>query len=364
MRAREESPTCHQPEILAGKDSALKTTVTPHNTDVNGSHCRIRSGTLLGSDGKTSAQSSGEASKRHGMTVSVLVPSSLVREAEDKREATRKIGYVARAATVFRADRLVVFPDSEGERRWGGRFVETVLRYAATPPYLRKEAWGTRSELEYAGVLPPLRAPSQTGSESDDSGSTRQGIVTEVGPDGRVRVNCGLQHPISLVVPPKMEVDEGERVTVRISSREPVRAKLVDEPISGLLIHRMDLSEALGREDAGVRVATSRFGENLTTSRLGSLAGRIERDGMTVAFGSPERGLPAMLDGVTVERVAPAGQREDGESDEADSSRIDVEPGAPSRFDLWLNTVPNQGSKVVRTEEAIVASLACLTLPE
>jgi predicted SPOUT superfamily RNA methylase MTH1 len=306
------------------------------------------------------------------MTVSLLVPSSLVREAEDKREATRKLGYVARAATVFRADRLTVFPDVEGERRWGGGFVETVLRYAATPPHLRKEMWGRRDELEFAGVLPPLRAPSQTGSGSDGPGSTRQGIVTEVGPDGRVRVNCGLQHPISLVVPPKMGVDEGERVTVRISSREPVRAKLIEAPLPGFSVDRADLSEALGREDAGVRIATSRFGENLTTSRLGALAGRVADDGMTVAFGAPERGLPEMIDGVTVDSVAPEGQREGGDdvsaesepSDGDDSSRIEVGSDVPNRFDLWLNTVPNQGSEVVRTEEAMFASLACLRLPE
>jgi len=77
------------------------------------------------------------------MTVSVLVPSSICREAEDKREATRKLGYVARAATIFRADRLVVYPDRDGETgRFDGGFVSIVLRYAATPPYLRNEAWG------------------------------------------------------------------------------------------------------------------------------------------------------------------------------------------------------------------------------
>ena len=302
------------------------------------------------------------------MTVSVLVPSSLVREAEDKREATRKVGYVARAATVFRADRLTVFPDPEGERRWGGGFVEPVLRYAATPPYLRKEAWGKRDELEYAGVLPPLRAASQTGSESNDSGSLRQGIVTEVGPEGRVRVNCGMQHPISLVVPPKMEVGEGERVTIRISSREPVRAKIVDRPLPGLSVDCADLSAALGREDAGVRIATSRHGEPLTVSRLGRLAGRVEGDGMTVAFGSPERGLPEMIEGLTVDDVRASRTPDEGAvetetADGADASPA-VEPGAPSRFDLWLNAIPNQGSEVVRTEEATFAALGCLTLTE
>jgi predicted SPOUT superfamily RNA methylase MTH1 len=280
------------------------------------------------------------------MTVSVLVPSSLTREAEDKREATRKIGYVARAATVFRVDRLTVYPDPDGARRWDEGFVETVLRYAATPPYLRKEVWDKRDELEYAGVMPPLRVRSQTGSGSEGSGSLRQGIVTEVGTDGRVRVNCGLQHPVSLPVPADMGVEQGERVTVRVSSREPVRAKLVAESPPGFAVDAADLDSALARDDTGLAVAASRYGEELGVTRLGELAGQLRAGGdmeLTVAFGAPERGLPAIL-GV---------------------DRDDLEAtGETGRFDLWLNTVPNQGSEVVRTEEAIVATLACLNLTE
>jgi len=296
------------------------------------------------------------------MTVSVLVPSSLCREAEDKREATRKLGYVARAATVFRVDRLTVFPDSDGEGTWGGGFVETVLRYAATPPYLRKEVWDRRDELEYAGVLPPLRVRSRTGSGSEGSGSSRQGIVTEVGSDGRVRVNCGLQHPISLPVPSGMEAPgEGERVTVRVSSREPVRAKLTDEPLPGFVVDAADLDTALDRDDAGLAIAASRHGEPIDVGRLGQLAAAVRADSaehrsadgrdvqpeMTVAFGAPERGLPAIL--------GSGPPTEDGAAGETD---------ATGRFDRWLNTVPNQGSEVVRTEEAVFVTLACLTLTE
>jgi predicted SPOUT superfamily RNA methylase MTH1 len=293
------------------------------------------------------------------MAVSVLVPSSIAREAEDKREATRKLGYVARAATVFRADRLIVFPDREGQRRWTDGFVETVLRYAATPPYLRTEVWDTRDELEYAGVLPPLHASAQTGSGSSGPGSSRQGLVTEVGPDGRVRVNCGLQHPISLVAPSELTVEEGERVTVRISSRRPVRAKLVDEPLPGFVVESVDLSEALGREDAGLRIAASRHGVELSVSGLGALAGRIADEGLTLVFGAPERGLPAII-GVDAEDIA----------DEFDSEALDCNPsdreglGPVEGFDCWLNTIPNQGSETVRTEEAMFASLATLTLNE
>jgi predicted SPOUT superfamily RNA methylase MTH1 len=281
------------------------------------------------------------------MTVTILVPSSLVRETRDKREATRKLGYVARAATVFRTDRLVVYPDSAGEQRWDGGFVRTVLAYAATPPYLRKEVWGRRDELEYVGVLPPLRAVTQTGSESNGSGSLRQGIVTEVGSDGRVRVNCGLQHPISLVVPPDMSVDEGERVTIRVSSRRPLRARIIDEPLSGLSVERAELKAVLARPDAGFRIASSRYGEVLTTSQLGDLRPQLD-GGYTVTFGAPKRGLPKIL-GVDPNDIDAWADTSDDEPDR-------------SRFDLWLNTVPNQGSETVRTEEAMFATLACLNL--
>jgi predicted SPOUT superfamily RNA methylase MTH1 len=295
------------------------------------------------------------------MTRSVLVPSSLVREAEDKREATRKLGYVARAAAVFRVDRLVVFPDSGAEGQFGGGFVETVLRYAATPPYLRKEVWGRRDELEYAGVLPPLRVTPRTGSGSDESGSLRQGIVTEVGSEGRVRVNCGLQHPVSLRVPDGTELGEGERVTIRVSSRRPVRARIVDDPLPGFDVVTADLSTELSRDDAGVRVATSRHGEQLTVTRLGEVVADASECGMTVAFGAPERGLPEIL-GVDADAVSAASEGGD-ETEREPTASADDEPDG-SRFDLWLNAVPNQGSGVVRTEEAMFAVLACLSLTE
>ena len=280
------------------------------------------------------------------MELTLLVPSSIIREAEDKREATRKLGYVARAAAVFGANRLCVFPDRDGETRWGKEFVITVLSYAATPPYLRQELWEQRSELQYAGIIPPLRASSRTSTDPD--GPVEQtGIVTEVGPEGRVRVNCGLQHPISLLVPPTMEdPSKGERVTVRISSREPVRARLVNEAPPGFDVKAMDLAEALTTE-SGLRIATSRYGEPLSISRLGELAPQT-RAGLTVVFGSPGRGLPEIL-GVTPEAITAA-----------EGGPVEPDPG----FDLWLNTIPRQASEVVRTEEAMFASLSCLTLTE
>lgn len=282
--------------------------------------------------------------------LTICVPSSLVREAEDDREATRKLGYVARAAAVFRADRLVVFPDREGDGRRGGEYVRTVLGYAATPPELRKDLWGQRDELRYVGVLPPLRVPWRTGSTPSGGESKTQGLVTEVGPEGRVRVNSPLrEHPISLLVPSGMEVEQGERVTIRVSSREPVRARIAGKPEEGFQVVAADLSEALAGD--GVAVATSRHGESLSVSRLGDLVSDARKAGSyTVAFGAPERGLPEML-GLSPDRIRAA---------VADGRSVEPDPG----FDLWLNTIPAQASEVVRTEEALFATLGSLTLTE
>jgi len=145
-----------------------------------------------------------------------------------------------------------------------------------------------------------------------------------------------------------MEVPgEGERVTVRVSSRRPVRAKLVDEPLTGYVVDTADVDTALERSDAGFTIAASRHGEELGVDRLDQLVERRDAAGhMTVAFGAPERGLPAIF-GLDPDDAVTGGAGDNG-----------------AGFDLWLNTVPNQGSEVVRTEEAMFATLASLTLTE
>jgi predicted SPOUT superfamily RNA methylase MTH1 len=100
-------------------------------------------------------------------------------------------------------------------------------------------------------------------------------------------------------------------------------------------------------------------------SRLDSTVESIgAAGGFTVVFGSPERGLPEILDvdreavgGTDAAEVARGADATDAASENSDTHEPD---GA--RFDLWLNTVPNQGSEVVRTEEAMFATLAPLTM--
>jgi predicted SPOUT superfamily RNA methylase MTH1 len=126
----------------------------------------------------------------------------------------------------------------------------------------------------------------------------------------------------------------------------------VDEPLPGFTVERAAIDASLRHRDAGLRVAASRHGEPLSAARVESLGQRVAADGLTVAFGAPERGLPEILDhGPTDETASQREASEDSETTEPDA-----------RFDLWLNTVPQQGSAVVRTEEAMFATLAPLSL--
>ncbi|MFP4174191.1 MAG: putative RNA uridine N3 methyltransferase [Halobacteriales archaeon] len=259
------------------------------------------------------------------MKLTVLVPASLVAETDDARAATYKIGQVARAAAIFRCDKVVVFDDGD-EHADDGDLVAEVLRYAATPPYLRKTVFDRRDELRYVGVLPPLGTPLHSvtaGPDSEESGPEyREGVVTKVGTDGRVWVNCGTQHPVALRVPDE-GIREGERVTLRVSSREPLRAKIADDPpYGGYEVERAPLDGWLGAHE-GVVVCASRSGKEVED-------GDLRGDNLAVVFGAPQRGVNEILR-------------------ERDMS---------VSFDAVVNTLPNQGVETVRTEEAVLATLA------
>ncbi|XGI83327.1 putative RNA uridine N3 methyltransferase [Halorutilales archaeon Cl-col2-1] len=278
------------------------------------------------------------------MRVTLLIPASLTSETESGRRKAYKVGEIARAASVFRCDEVVVFDDDPDE----ADEISLLLEYAVTPPYLRKHVFERREELRYAGVMPPLQIPPHTVSRSDsersrDVSQYRQGVVSKIGSDGRVRVNCGLQHPVALRT--TQDVREGERVTLRIHSREPLRAEIVDEEevpdYWGYEVTRSSLVDWIDDTD-GTVVATSRKGETVDLDEIRSTEETRKRDGdeneIGVVFGAPGRGVYSIL-------------REYYSVDQPSES-----------FDLTVNTVPDQGTRTVRTEEAVFSSLAVLNI--
>ncbi len=267
--------------------------------------------------------------------VSLLIPSSYTEESPDPRIKTYKVGQIARAAAIFRIDEIVIYrtkgPDDT-------RFISTVLRYAETPQYLRKALFPMQDALRFAGVIPPLRIPSHTVSHEAEY---REGIVTSVGSDRSVRVDVGIDSPISLETPARA-LKKGERISVRICSRSNrANSELVDKKDIPLywgyeVRTAKSLHDALTEID-GLRIATSVKGQPLDMKLLSEIEEKAkQRDKVSVAFGSPSKGLDAIL-------------LDEGHKLEDHSSYV-------------VNAVPDQGAATVRTEEAVFITLGLLDL--
>ena len=262
--------------------------------------------------------------------LSLLVPSSLTEESKDPRIKTYKVGQIARAAAIFRCDDIVIYKTQDLD---DSKFISTILRYAETPQYLRKEIFPMQDELRHVGVIPPLRTPSHTVTENEEY---REGIVTKVGTDGNAWVDVGSDSPAMLR--DAKGVHKGQRVTVRIYSRRPLTVELVkrsDVPLYwGYDVRIVNtLRDALQTE--GLRIATSRLGKPLTCDGLSEIKSKT-RDKVSVAFGSPSKGLEQLL-------------HDEGHKLEDHS-------------DCVVNSVPHQGTATVRTEEAIYITLGLLNL--
>ncbi len=243
--------------------------------------------------------------------LSIAIPSSsLINESDEKIKAY-KVGMIARAAAVFRVDEIIIYRDPLRDE---SEFIAEILEYLETPQYLRKHLFPLKSTLRYAGILPPLAIPSHK-TKHLKIGEIREGVVRHVAPDGTRWVDVGVK----ALAPLKSSAPKGARVTVRICSTNPLLVEEAEpEGYWGYKVRRMELEDVMKRENV---VITSRRCDTPEPSS-------IRRD-VTLIFGNPEEGV----------------------------FEIGKRLGIEMRAECW-NTVPLQGTKTVRLEEAIFATLA------
>lgn len=262
-----------------------------------------------------------------GLRLSVAIPDTVLEEKDSPREKTAKLGAIARACAIYGVDVIEIFRAPRG--RGEAPEMRMVLEYLETPQYLRKRLFPIDEVLRYAGVLPPLRIPSHRGKVP--LGALRVGEFLEgvVNRDGTADV--GLEAPLRFrgSFPP-----EG-RVTVKVVSTTPLAVEAVSrdqvDRYWGYRVETKEAAEVFGA-DAGVKVATSRFGEELAKV-AGPLASRVRAAGaVKLVFGSPSSGLYDMF-GRSLDQKA----------------------------DFVLNLFPEQHVQTVRTEEALFAGLGLLS---
>src|SRR4030065_989652 len=148
--------------------------------------------------------------------LAIAIPVSVISDTPHLREKTSKIGLIGRAAAIFRVDEIIVYPDCRKvDQRRDLDFMALLLNYLETPQYLRKQLFKLEPDLEYAGILPPLRTPHHPLSGKTKHlkvGEYREGVVLSEVKEGLL-VDIGVQQPALLR---QKQFAVGDRLTMQV----------------------------------------------------------------------------------------------------------------------------------------------------
>jgi hypothetical protein len=327
-------------------------------------------------------------------TLSIAMPGSILDNAMHKSAELQAslASQVARAAAVFCVDEIVVF--REGPRNAQDDATETLallLRYLDTPQYLRRHLFPMSETLKHVGLMHPLNLPNHFAK--DEIPRWRDGVVMPVGRSFSSRSRQSGPKPWKGDGPRSRYVEVGLSRLVEVDQLLPTCTRVtVDMQASGegygacpgKYLFGKVVSRNAPREQAGVYWG---FDVRVADSLLDSLTPPSQQDEYAeedmqydLVIGTSEHGTPAgaqpgvpspfpltlpefsrcmiVFGGVhglehsarCDERLAKAG------IGAATSNAVPL----AELFDFYINTCPRQGSRTIRTEEAIPISLATL----
>lgn len=271
--------------------------------------------------------------------ISIALPASIISDTPHLREKTAKIGLIARAAAIFRVNEIIIYEDNpQRNQHKDTDLICTLLTYAETPQYLRKRLFHIKPELKFAGILPPLRTPHHpltTKTNDLKVGDYREGATVSTSNEGTF-VDIGTER---LALIPENKISPNTRVTViitKIAERIELETKDRNQTPDywGFKVHieKHSLAALLRNPKFDLFIGTSKLGQEFK-DLANALAARWKKaTSILILFGAPSRGLfeIAKNEGLSLNDIA----------------------------EFILNTIPNQGTETVRTEEALFASLA------
>jgi predicted SPOUT superfamily RNA methylase MTH1 len=269
--------------------------------------------------------------------LSITIPDSSLSDEQTKRDKSIKIAQFARACSIFKVKRIYIYHDSLSHfEKDDPHLLKTILRYLDTPQYLRKILFPMMHQLQYAGILHPIKAPHHR--VVDDikkikAGDIRTGVVLKV--KGQLFVEVGL----GSLVPFMGDGFEGKKVNVRFTESYPnlKSVQAIEEDIFDYWGYEVkevpSISKLLTSVEKTDIIITSRKGRHFKNieAQLADHAKSVQN--ILVAFGSPKYGLHEILakEGASIK---------------------------PYRY--VVNMFPNQGTETVRLEEAVLGALAIL----
>lgn len=275
--------------------------------------------------------------------LSIAIPASVVSDTPHLREKTSKIGSIGRAAAIFRVNNVVIYPDDpRTNQKKEIDLIAKLLTYMETPQYLRKRLFELSPDLQFAGILPPLRTPHHPLNRNGRNlkvSEYREGVAVSRTKQGTL-VDIGVEQP---ALARNADMSLGKRVTVKIvKPRPPVEVEPANRDEVSLYwgytvsAEKHSFGRMLKSGDFDLTIATSKYGSPFAGLKEQLAEKWRAADRVAVIFGAPTAGLNeiATREGLKLEQVA----------------------------DFIVNTIPCQGTETVRTEEAVFASLVVFSV--
>ena len=271
--------------------------------------------------------------------LTIAIPASIITNTPHLREKTAKIGLIGRTAAIFRVDKIIIFPDKPKTNQSAEiELIVTLLKYMDAPQYLRKKLFGLDAKLKFAGILPPLRTPNHpliSKSRKIKSGEYREGIIIKKVKEGML-IEIGVE---KLALLRERQWLVGDRLTsqiIKTDNRIEVQTVNKEEiPFYwgfSVIPEKKSLSNLIANNNFDLIIGTAKKGADFN-SNLSEIVKKYKKaNNIIIEFGAPNRGLFEI----------------------AKDEGIDIR----KHTDFLVNTIPKQGTETIRTEEAVIATLA------
>ena len=273
------------------------------------------------------------AKKRSGAKITVLVPASVITTEHTLELKTLKVASIVRSLAIFRVDNLIIYLDKYSTAD-DLKLMKLLAEFLLTPPHLRKKKYKLMKELRYVGEAPPIQVPTHEAIEVKGA-KLVAGYVEKC--LGRVclvylgREGYGVIRDASGIEPGNVVIVRMSEATVEFEGQKYVEVR----PLDAVEVYRgftISLSNNIVKTLRDLRsknffiLGTSRYGDCPSLSELHDMLRGVSR--LAVAFGGPYAGL--------------------------------LEYVPKDLFDALVNFAPHQGTKTIRTEEALFIVLSII----
>ncbi len=283
-----------------------------------------------------------ELIKLQKVHISIAIPSNVLENCSDLRSKTQKIGQIARACVIYKVDEVIIYSINRKFLKDFSKditLLKNILEYLDCPQYLRRFLFPKLPIFKYVGTLPPLRTPHHPIEKKASqliADSVREGAVL-FSNDIFSEIDIGIETPIRIQVPnlsPKSRIKLRIRKNGNSISGEPIiKAEIKQYWGFDIRIFKDSITQLIKKFEISLKIATSRYGTPIKKKDL-KIFKLDEINKILLLFGSPHMGLFEIFkrNGLKLDELV----------------------------DLIFNIAPEQGTKTIRVEEAILATLGIL----